>query len=124
MVNVTRRTFVETAIKSSTLYLCFAVQEGTLLLTPEQARAKDVPLRKLTDAQAQTLEMLGEAIVPGSAKLGLTHFLDHQLSADPNEALLIAKYFGVALPYSDFYAGGAKVADAMAKRSVSKTIVQ
>jgi hypothetical protein len=124
MVTVTRRTFVETAIKGSTLYLCFTVQGGTLLLTPEQARAKDVPLRKLSDAQAQTLEILGEAIVPGSAKVGLTHFLDHQLGADPNEALLIAKYFGVALPYSDFYAAGAGVAEAIAERSASKSIAQ
>jgi hypothetical protein len=122
MDNVTRRTFVETALKGSVLSLTFAVAGGTLLLTPEQARAKQVPFRTLSAAQAQILELLGEAIVPGSAQLGLTHFLDHQLSADPNDALLIAKYFQVALPYSEFYAAGTKVATGMAQKSASKTI--
>ena len=124
MVNVSRRTFVDTALKGSALVLCFTFDGSTLLLTPQQARAKDMPLRTLTEAQAQTLESLGEAIVPGSTKLGLAHFLDHQLDVDPNEALLIAKYFGVALPYKDFYVGGVNVADAMAQRSVSKRVTQ
>jgi hypothetical protein len=122
MDNVTRRTFVETALKGSVLSLTFTVAGGTLLLTPEQARAKEVPLRTLSASQAQTLELLAEAIVPGSAQLGLTHFLDHQLGADPNDALLIAKFFQVAPPYLDFYAAGTKVAAGMAQKSAAKTI--
>jgi hypothetical protein len=50
------------------------------------------------------------------------HFIDHQLNADPNEALLIAKYFQVPLPYLNFYAKGIDVAAAMAERSIGKPI--
>jgi hypothetical protein len=107
MQKLTRRGFVEAAATGAVLCLNFAVGGGaTALLTPREARAQNLPLRKLTPEQAAELEVLGEAMVPGAAKAGLTHFLDHQLAVDPNDALLIAKYFQVALPYSDFYAAG------------------
>ena len=122
MATISRRTFVETALSSSLLRLSFPVGAGTLLLTPEAARARELPLRTLTHAQAGILELLGETILPGSAQLGLIHFLDHQLSADPNDALLIAKYFQVALPYHAFYQSGADVAMSMAQRSTGKAI--
>jgi hypothetical protein len=76
----------------------------------------------LTCEQAQILESFGEVILPGCAKLGLIHFLDHQLSADPNDALLIAKYFQVALPYSAFYQSGVRVVSAMAHRRTGKAV--
>jgi Gluconate 2-dehydrogenase subunit 3 len=122
MENVTRRTFVEKALKSSVLALSFTLPTGTLLLTPGEARAKDVPLRKLDAALAADLEKLGETIVPGATAAGLTHFLDHQLAGDPNDALLIARYFQVALPYSDFYGAGVQTANAMAQKSAGKGI--
>jgi len=122
METVTRRTFVETALKGSALTLAFALPTGTVLLTPAQARAKQVELRKLDSTQAAILEKLGETIVPGSSAAGLTHFIDHQLGVDPNDALLIAKYFQVALPYSDFYHSRAKVADEMAHKGTGKGI--
>jgi hypothetical protein len=124
MESVTRRTFVEAALKGSVFSLSFTLAGSTLLLTPQQARAREIPLRTLSAAQARILESLGETILPGAAHLGLTHFLDHQLGADPNDALLIAKYFQVALPYVDFYAAGVKMASAMAQRSASKPITE
>jgi hypothetical protein len=93
-----------------------------MLLTPEQARARQAPLQKLSDLQARQLGILAEAMVPGSADLGVVHFIDHQLNADPNEALLIAKYFQVPLPYVNFYAKGVEVAAAMAERSIEKSL--
>ena len=122
MTNVTRRTFVETAVKASVLSLPYALPTGVVLLTPRQARAKPVPLHHLDAAQAAILEKLGEAIVPGAAAAGLTHFIDHQLGADPNDALLIAKYFQVALPYSDFYHAGARICEQLARKSSGKGI--
>ncbi len=122
MENVTRRTFVDRALKSSVLALSFTVPTGTLLLTPAEARAKSVPFAKLDAALAHDLEKLSETIVPGATAAGLTHFLDHQLAADPNDALLIARYFQVALPYSDFYGAGIKTANAMAQTSVGKPL--
>jgi hypothetical protein len=122
MENVTRRTFVERALQSSVLALSFTVPTGTLLLTPGEARARDIPLRKLDAALAGDLAKLGETIVPGATIAGLTHFLDHQLAGDPNDALLIARYFQVALPYSDFYGAGVKTANAMAKKAAGREI--
>jgi hypothetical protein len=122
MENVTRRTFVDRALKSSVLALSFTVPTGTLLLTPGEARATSVPLRKLDAALAHDLEKLGETIVPGATAAGLTHFLDHQLAADPNDALLIARYFQVALPYSDFYGAGVKTANALSQKAAGKSI--
>jgi hypothetical protein len=115
--NITRRTFVDAALKSSTLLLPFTLAGETLLLTPRQARAQQVPLRTLSAATAQILETLGDAILPGVKQAGLVHFLDHQLSVEPNDALLIAKYFQVALPYSVFYESGAKAASTIAQHS-------
>ena len=122
MENVTRRGFVERALQGSVLALSFAVPGGTALLTPGEARAKDVPLRKLDKTLAQNLEKLSEAIVPGATAAGLTHFLDHQLAGDPNEALLIARYFQIALPYIDFYVAGIKHANDLAQKSASKPL--
>ena len=59
MENVTRRTFVEKALQSSVLALSFTVPTGTLLLTPGEARARDIPLRKLDAALARDLAKLG-----------------------------------------------------------------
>jgi hypothetical protein len=78
--------------------------------------------RRRCAEQAQTLEILGETILPGCAAAGLVHFIDHQLGVDPNDALLIAKYFRVAPPYGDFYTAGARIADAMARKSAGKSI--
>jgi hypothetical protein len=124
MTGVTRRIFVDAALKGSALCLWFTIEGSALLLTPEQARARNVPLQKLTEEQARTLEILGEVIVPGSARLGLVHFLDHQFKVDPNDALLIAKYFEVALPYVDFYANGAQAAEALAQRAAAKSLAE
>lgn len=122
MANVTRRTFMESAASASILSLPYALPTGTSLLTPQQARARQVPLYHLDATQSAILEKLGEAIVPGSAAAGLTHFIDHELGVDPNDALLIAKYFQVPLPYSEFYAAGVKIADHLARKVSGKGI--
>jgi hypothetical protein len=104
------------------LCLTFKVGGASLLMTPAEAKAQDVPLRNLKRTQAHRLERLAEAMVPGSAAAGVVQFIDHQLGEDPNEALLIAKYFQVPLPYVNFYAGGAGATEAMAKERLGKSI--
>jgi len=124
MTDVGRRSLLRAALNGPALYLSFTVGGETLCLTPQEARSRGVALRTLSEPQAATLESLGEAIVPGSAQLGLVQFIDHQLQADPNDALLIAKYFGVALPFANFYASGVKIADGMARRLAGKSIAE
>jgi hypothetical protein len=121
-VKITRRSFVEKAAKSSLLCLSYNLAGASVLLTPEQARAQNIPLQKLSDEQARRIELLAEAMVPGSVELGVVQFIDHQLNADPNEALLLAKYFEAPLPYIDFYAGGLVAAAAMSETSPGKPL--
>jgi hypothetical protein len=109
-------------MKSSLLCLTFKVAGVSVLLTPEEARAQKVPLLSLNDKQARRLELLADAIVPGSADAGVVQFIDHQLNEDPNEALLIAKYFQVPLPYVNFYIGGAGTAESMSRSLHDKSL--
>lgn len=75
-------------------------------LTPGEARSERVPFAVLTDAEARTLDALGEALLPGSADAGMSHYVDHQLGASHDEQLLMIKYLGVPAPYLDFYRSG------------------
>jgi len=121
-MKLTRRSLVDRALKSSLLCLTFNIAGTPLLLTPEQAHARGVALKQLKETQARRLGLLAEAMVPGAVNKGVVEFIDHQLGADPNEALLIAKYFGVALPYHDFYAKGIATAAAMSQKALGKVL--
>lgn len=121
-MNLTRRAVLDKALKSSVLCLGFSVGGVTLMLTPEQARAQKLALRTLKPDQVKVLEVLAEGMVPGSVKLGVTHFIDHQLSAEPGDCLLIAKYLQAPVPYAGFYAAGLKVAEGMAQSTAGKPL--
>src|SRR6058998_4423262 len=83
--------------------LAFTVGGAQLLLTPRQARAQGVPFRLLKADEAETLEALGETLVPGARAAGISHFIDQQLSVPPEEALLEARILNVRPPYANFY---------------------
>src|SRR6202007_3000636 len=57
--------------------LAFAVGGSEILMTPGEARARAVPFRLLNAEEAETLEALGEALVPGARAAGVAHFIDH-----------------------------------------------
>ncbi len=76
-----------------------------VLLSPAEARAKQLPLKVLSKAEQLTLEAAAEVLLPGAAAAGVTYFIDEQLSRDPNDSLLIARYFQVPPPYVGFYKG-------------------
>ncbi|MFC7047587.1 gluconate 2-dehydrogenase subunit 3 family protein [Emcibacter nanhaiensis] len=75
----------------------------TVLLSPAEARAKRIALNLLSAQEAETLSIIGEAIVPGAAEAGLSHYIDHQLSGDLEQSLLIIRYLGVLPPFDGFY---------------------
>jgi hypothetical protein len=108
-MQITRRSFIDRTLAASVLTLAYSVGGVQLLLSPKDARAQRVPLRHLDPDQLLVLERLGEVILPGSAEMGLAHFIDHQLGEEPDDSLLIAKYFQVRPPYKDFYKTGLKV---------------
>jgi hypothetical protein len=53
--------------------------------------------------EAETIEALGETLVPGARAAGVAHFIDQQLSVPPEEALLEARILNVLPPYAKFY---------------------
>jgi len=98
-----RRTFIRnTGIGLLTFYVSGCEVE----MTPQEAREKQIAYSVLTDAEVSTLDALGEILLPGSAAVGLSHFVDHQLGAAPEEQLLMIKYLGVPAPFAPFYQDG------------------
>ena len=83
--------------------LSFTVGGATVLLSAREARAQGVPFRLLNADEAETIEALGETLVPGARAAGIAHFIDHQISVPPEEALLEARILNVRPPYASFY---------------------
>jgi hypothetical protein len=95
-----RRVFLKGA---SMGLLAFTVEGVDLLMTPGEARARAVPFRLLSGEEAETLEALGETLLPGAREAGVAHFIDQQVSVTPGEALLEARIVNVRPPFIDFY---------------------
>ena len=100
MQNIERRALLKGAALGA---LAFSVGDAEVLLTPRAARAQGVPLRTLTAEQAETLDALGETLVPGARAAGISHFVDQQISIPAEEALLEARILNVRPPYANFY---------------------
>jgi hypothetical protein len=83
--------------------LAFTVGGADVLMTPGEARARAVPFRMLNAEEAETLEALGETLLPGARAAGVAHFVDHQVSVTPGEALLEARIVNVKPPFINFY---------------------
>jgi hypothetical protein len=83
--------------------LAFTVGGADVLMTPGQARAQGVPFRLLKAQEAETIEALGETLVPGAQRAGVAHFVDQQVSVSPGEALLEARQLNVKPPFVNFY---------------------
>jgi hypothetical protein len=83
--------------------LAFTVGGANVLMTPGQARAQGVPFRLLKANEAETIEALGETLVPGAQRSGIAHFIDQQVSVSPGEALLEARQLNVKPPFVNFY---------------------
>src|SRR5690348_3010471 len=64
---------------------------------------KTCHFRLLKANEAETIEALGETLVPGARAAGIAHFIDQQLSVPPEEALLEARILNVRPPYANFY---------------------
>ena len=97
---VDRRQFMRGAALGA---LAFTVGGAQVLLTPREARAQGVPFRLLQGREAETIEALGETLVPGARAAGIAHFIDHQISVPAEEALLEARILNVRPPYANFY---------------------
>ena len=95
--------------------LAFTVGGVEVLLTAREARAQNVPFRLLKANEAETIEALGETLVPGARAAGVAHFIDQQLSVPPGEALLEARILNVRPPYANFYRAAIGAVDTASK---------
>jgi hypothetical protein len=100
MHDIKRRAFMRGAALGA---LAFTVGGVEVLITPGEARAQGVPFRLLKANEGETIEALGETLVPGARKAGIAHFIDHQISVPAEEALLQARIFNVRPPFANFY---------------------
>src|SRR5215813_15479004 len=100
MHDIERRAFVKGAAIGA---LAFTVGGAEVLLTPGEARSRGVPFRLLKAQEAETIEALGETLLPGARAAGIAHFIDHQVSVPAEEALLEARIMNVRPPYVNFY---------------------
>ena len=95
-----RRVFLKGA---SMGLLAFTVGGSEILMAPGEARARAVPFRLLNGDEAETIEALGETLVPGAREAGVAHFIDQQVSVPPTEALLEARIVNIKPPFVNFY---------------------
>ena len=109
---VERRDFIKGAATGA---LAFTVGGVEILLTAREARAQNVPFRLLKVNEAETIEALGETLVPGARAAGVAHFIDQQLSVPPGEALLEARILNVRPPYANFYRSAIGAVDSASK---------
>ena len=100
--------------------LTFAIGGCETRMTPAEARSAQVPFRTLSASEVETLDALGNVLLPGSASAGLAHFIDHQLSGEPADSMLMIKYLGVAAPFDDFYRGGLRAFEASSQATHGK----
>ena len=98
---LTRRRFMQ----QSGLTLAFSVAGADLLLTPAEAYAKEATFKVLNTNEVEILEATAEILLPGAKEAGVAHFVDQQLSVDPNDSMLVLKYFDFPPPYLNFYKG-------------------
>lgn len=113
MAAIRRRAFVSGA---GIGMLAFTVGGASVLMTPREARARAVPFRLLKVGEAETIEALGEALVPGARQAGVAHFIDQQVSVSPGEALLEARQLNVKPPFINFYRAAIAAVDEAAAR--------
>jgi Gluconate 2-dehydrogenase subunit 3 len=100
MADMGRRGFVKGATLGA---LAFTVGGVEILMAPGEARARGVPFRLLDAHQGETLEALGETLVPQARESGVAHFIDQQLSVPAQESLLQARILNFRPPFAEFY---------------------
>lgn len=122
MTRHSRRAFIQRGVTGSIGLLTFSIAGCERPATPAEARAAKAPLRTLNASEVATLDALGEILLPGSAAAGLSHFIDHQLSGDPADSMLMIKYLPVTMPFVDFYRSGLRNIDSAVQQQFGKAL--
>src|ERR1700742_3367457 len=121
METMGRRGFVKGATLGA---LAFTVGGVEVLMTPNEARAKNVPFRLLDGHQGETLEALGETLVPKAREAGIAHYIDQQLSVPAQESLLQARILNFRPPFAEFYRSTIVTIDDVSRKLFGKEFAQ
>jgi hypothetical protein len=121
MPDIGRRGFVKGATLGA---LAFTVGGTEVLMAPGEARARNVPFRLLDAHQGDSIEALGETLVPTARESGIAHFIDQQLSVPPHEALLQARLLNIRPPFVDFYRTALKTIDERSRKVFGRDFAQ
>lgn len=98
--SLNRRNFNKT---TGALLLSCLIGGKTILLSPAEAASRKISFTALTPQEGERLNLLANVIVPGAAVAGLAHYIDHQLSAPPEQNMLLIRYLRVPPPFDGFY---------------------
>jgi hypothetical protein len=117
MADMGRRGFVKGATLGA---LAFTVGGVEILMAPGEARTRGVPFRLLDAHQGETLEALGETLVPQARECGVAHFIDQQLSVPAQESLLQARILNFRPPFAEFYRAAIVSVDGASRQMFGK----
>jgi hypothetical protein len=117
MADMGRRGFVKGATLGA---LAFTVGGVEMLMAPREAKARGVPFRLLDAHQGETLEALGETLVPQARECGIAHFIDQQLSVPAQESLLQARILNFRPPFAEFYRAAIVSVDGASRKTFGK----
>ena len=122
MANIGRRGFVKGATFSA---LAFTVGGAEIIMAASEARARGVPFRLLDAHQGETLEALGETLVPTARRVrrGSTSSISSFGAAHANR-LLQARIFNFRPPFADFYRAAIISVDGASKKMFGKDFAQ
>jgi Gluconate 2-dehydrogenase subunit 3 len=121
MANIGRRGFVKGATFSA---FAFTIGGAEIIMSAGEARARGVPFRLLDGHQADTLEALGETLVPQARACGIAHFIDQQLSVPAHESLLQARIFNFRPPYAEFYRAAITSVDGASRKMFGRDFAE
>jgi hypothetical protein len=121
MADIGRRGFVKGATLGA---LAFTVGGTVVLMAPGEARARNVPFRLLDAHQGDTIEAIGETLVPQAREAGIAHFIDQQLSVPANESLLQARILNIRPPFTEFYRNALKTIDDRSRKIFGRDFAQ
>jgi Gluconate 2-dehydrogenase subunit 3 len=91
-----------------------------VLLSPKDAREKGADFATFSAQQVRSLDALGEALLPGASKAGLSHYIDANLARAPGDSFLMVRYLDVVMPHRDFYVNGLAALDTACRKAFGK----
>lgn len=107
-----RREFVRAAGLGA---LSLQILSQGVAMSAAGAAAARRPFHHFTPDEGAAFSAFADALAVGAANAGAAYFVDYQLGLNPNDCLLMAKYFNVKPPYLDFYRAGLRALNTFAR---------